>query len=197
MGTTQPDQPNRLKFVSTRFGEIELAPSEILTFPEGLLGFSAMRRFVLINDPEEEPFLWLQALDDQDLAFVVVDPFLFFPGYQIQVKPHELATILLNDISKATVLAIITIPEEPMNLTANLRGPIVINSENNLVKQLVLIDDRYNTKHFLLKEIPDYLAVAPGQPQSQVPMHEPQDEQNDSPSTPKKMKRPSEKKSKR
>ncbi|MDX9753512.1 MAG: flagellar assembly protein FliW [bacterium] len=163
-----PEQSTtKLKFVTARFGEIELAPSDILTFPEGLLGFAHVRRYVLVEEPGQEPFLWMQGIDDPDLAFIVVNPHLFFPGYEIQVKPQELTTIHLTDLSMADVLVIITLPEDPMELTANLRGPVIINRENNFAKQLVLIDDRYHTKHFLLKEIPDYLATPPERKKSQ------------------------------
>ncbi len=163
MNSTQSDQSaTTQKFHTARFGEVEISPSEIITLPEGLLGFNHIHRYVLLKDPEQAPFLWFQSLDDPDLAFVVVDPFIFFPGYEIQVKPMELATIQLDDLTKATVLTIVTIPPDPMNLTANLRGPLVINSEKNIGKQLVLIDDRYHTKHFLLKDIPPELAAPPG-----------------------------------
>lgn len=148
-----------VKFNTSRFGEIEIAETEVLSLPEGLLGFQMYHRYAILKDPEEEPFLWLQSMDEANLAFVVVDPFLFFPGYEIQVKSHELSSIQLSDLSKATVLAIITVPENPMDLTANLRGPLVINTQTNQAKQLVLIDDRYHTKHYLLKDIPSFLTT--------------------------------------
>lgn len=159
MGPLKPDQAiDTIKFVSARFGEIELPLSEILTLPEGLLGFGHLRRYAILKDPEEDPFLWLQSIDEIGLAFVIVDPFIFFPGYEIQVKTSELETIQVDDLSKATVLAIVTVPENPMDLTANLRGPLIVNTEAKLGKQFVLIDDRYFTKHPLLKDIPPYLA---------------------------------------
>ncbi len=160
MDTSQPDRAVEfIQFLSARFGEIELPLSEILHIPEGLLGFGHLHRYAILKDPEEEPFLWLQSIEEADLAFVVVDPFLFFPGYEIQVKTTELEIIELTDIAKATVLTIVTIPENPMDLTANLRGPLVVNTDAKLAKQFVLIDDRYFTKHPLLKDIPPYLAT--------------------------------------
>ena len=150
------------KYYTTRFGEVEVHDAEIIVFPEGILGFNSIHRYILIKDPDQDPFLWLQALDDPDLAFVIVNPFIFFPGYEIQVKSHELAPIMITEVAKATILTIVTIPTDPMDITSNLRGPLVFNMEQNLAKQLVLIDDRYHTKHFLLKDIPPYLATPPG-----------------------------------
>ncbi|HOL93481.1 MAG TPA: flagellar assembly protein FliW [bacterium] len=159
MGTPPtPTSAPVIKFLSARFGEITLDVTELLLIPQGLLGFTPFHRYAILKDPEEAPFLWLQSVDAPDLAFVIVNPFLFFPGYEIQVKAHELGEIQLDDISKATVLTIVTIPENPMELTANLRGPLLINTEKRLGKQFVLIDERYKTKHFLLKDIPPELA---------------------------------------
>lgn len=167
MGTTPHSSPAPIiKFLSARFGEIELDASELLWIPQGLLGFTPLHRYTILKDPEEAPFLWLQSVDLPELAFVIVDPFLFFPGYEILVKAHELGDIELDDITKATVLTIVTVPENPMELTANLRGPLLINTEKRLAKQFVLIDDRYKTKHFLLKEIPPELARPRHRPDS-------------------------------
>jgi len=150
-----------INFNTTRFGEIEVAVNEILHFPEGLLGFNTLSKYILLKDPEQEPFLWMQSVENADLAFVVVDPFIFFPGYEIQVKAQELAGIELKDVSKANILTILTVPEDPMKLTANLRGPIVINPDKSLAKQIVLIDDRYHTRHPLLGENPEHLSQPP------------------------------------
>lgn len=148
-----------IEFETTRFGSISIPDSDVLNLPEGLVGFNLYHRFTILKDPEQEPFLWLQSLDEPDLAFVVVNPFLFFPGYEIKVKNSELAGIDLDDLAKAEVLTIVTIPSNPMDLTTNLRGPLVVNVEGKVAKQFVLIDDRYNTKHFLLHDIPPELAA--------------------------------------
>ncbi len=149
------------KFITSRFGEVEVNPSEVIFMPEGLLGFNQYRDYILLEDQQQAPFLWLQSVEEPDLAFVVVDPFLFFPGYQVQVKPQELASIQLDDVANAKILSIVTVPADPMDLTANLRGPLVFNVEKKMAKQLVLIDDRYTTKHYLLKDISPDLANPP------------------------------------
>lgn len=146
---------------TSRFGEIAVEPSEVITVVGGLLGFAGLNRFVLINNPEQAPFMWFQCLDDGDLAFVVVDPFVFFPGYKIHAKREDLEPIGLNSIKEATILTIVTIPLNPHDMTANLRGPLVFNVESRLGKQMVLIDDRYHTKHYLLHDIPEELTGAP------------------------------------
>ena len=116
----KPDTTTRTqRFNTTRFGELEIEEKEI-SFPEGLPGFQEFNHYVLLKDPGRTPSLWMQSTQLPDLAFVVVDPFIFF-RVRNSVKPYELSTIELEDVSKATVLVILTIPENPMDLTANLR----------------------------------------------------------------------------
>ena len=51
---------------TTRFGEVEIQDQDILTFPSGMLGFSAERHFVMIEDEMGSPFQWLQSIEKQD-----------------------------------------------------------------------------------------------------------------------------------
>ncbi len=37
-------------------------------------------------------------------------------------------------------------------MTTNLSGPIVINAEKKLGKQVILDDDRYTTKHYIFQQ---------------------------------------------
>lgn len=165
-------EEDKIVVKTSRFNEIVVEPGEVVHVQGGLLGFSGLERFVLINNPEQAPFMWLQCIDDGELAFVVVDPFIFFPGYKIAAKRDDLEPIGISRIDEATILTIVTIPMNPRDITANLRGPLVFNVEKREGKQLVLIDDRYHTKHYLLHDIPEELtgsasvAEAPSGPPS-------------------------------
>ncbi len=164
--TAMTEAENTIIVQTTRFGQIEVKEEEAITMDGGLLGFAGLTRFVLINNPEQAPFLWLQCLDDGSLAFVVTDPFVFFPGYKIYVKKEDLEPLGLSKIDEATILTIVTIPINPHDITANLRGPLVFNVDERIGKQIVLVDDRYHTKHFLLHDIPEELG---GGPDTQAP----------------------------
>ena len=66
---------------TTRFGEVEIQDLDILTFPSGMLGFSAERHFVMIEDEMGSPFQWLQSVERQDLAFVAINPETAVSGF--------------------------------------------------------------------------------------------------------------------
>ena len=54
---------------TSRFGLVELKIDDVLTFPEGLLGFRDLREFVLVDDPNDDIFAWLQSCELPSVAF--------------------------------------------------------------------------------------------------------------------------------
>jgi len=133
---------------TTRFGTVEIDGSRVITFKEGLLGFPEHRRFALIQTTEEAVFLWLQSVDDPALAFVVCDPLIFVPDYQVQIRADDVRALELEDLTDCRVLVIVN--KVDGDLTANLLGPLVIGAHSLLAKQLVLSDKRYSTRQRLM-----------------------------------------------
>ncbi|HEU4685417.1 MAG TPA: flagellar assembly protein FliW [Nitrospira sp.] len=132
---------------STRFGRFEVNEESIVTFPSGLLGFLDQRRYVILDHDTDAPFKWLQSVDEPGLAFVIIDPADVASGYSIKFLPETLAEIHATEQDPLSVAVILTIPsEDPAAVTANLRGPLVMNRRTRLGKQVVLADG-YPTRH--------------------------------------------------
>ncbi len=137
-----------VKFNSTRFGELAVEEDKIIIFPNGILGFPDVKRFIVLDYEGEVPFKWLQSVDDPALAFLITDPHTIKPDYQLSLKVNEIADLGNGDENDMAVLVILTIPEgKPEGMTANFRGPLVVNSKTMKGKQIVLQDDRYFIKH--------------------------------------------------
>jgi flagellar assembly factor FliW len=134
---------------TTRFGELEVDPCRVITLPKGLIGFPPKQRFILIDHPHGGPFQWLQSLDDPALAFVVVDPLVYFPGYSVEIPDDEVALLRVRTADDAQILTTLTIRPDAGLVTANLLGPIVVGVESRLGAQLVLDGERFCTRHAL------------------------------------------------
>lgn len=130
-----------MKFQTTRFGDVAITPGDTLEFTEGLLGFGQLRRFVLIDDPNDEIFAWLQSCENGEVAFPVLEPELFAHNYQIELSKSDLEALDLKSVKDGRLMAIITIPSDPTLMTANLKAPIVINTTKRLARQCVLQDN--------------------------------------------------------
>lgn len=144
---------------SRRFGTLDIDEDSVLTFPSGLLGFPESHRYVMLDHDTEAPFKWLQSLDEPDLAFVIIDPDLLLADYHIGVSGDVLAEVQGSEGADLSTAVILTIPsEDPGRMTANLRGPLLMNQRTKLCKQLVLSDE-FPTRH------PLFPATTPDSPQ--------------------------------
>ncbi len=135
---------------TTRFGALEVPDSSCYEFPGGILGFPGLARYVLFDNPAGGPLKWLQALEDPALAFVCCDPTLFQPDYRVTVRREELADIVLERAQDGHVLVILVIGKNPADTTANLLGPVILNTASRLGKHLVLSDSGYSSRHPVL-----------------------------------------------
>jgi len=136
---------------SEQFGQIEIPESEIITFPLGLYAFEDLKRFVLLgNTAEANPFMWLHAVDDPAVCFVVIDPFVFKKDYAPIPLDEDLDILKVQKTEDLRVLAIVSIPEELKDMTANLKSPILINSTQNIAVQIVMDSEEYTFKHRVL-----------------------------------------------
>ena len=133
-------------------GIVEVEERQIVTFPEGILGFEDFHRYALINS-KYEPFIWLQSLEEKNLAFLLVGPFLICSDYEADIDDETLGKIQVSSPEDIVVMAIVTIPSEGSPITANFLGPIVINRKNNSCIQVVLNDSRWDTKFDIIKAL--------------------------------------------
>ena len=142
-----------MKIVTLRFGELEIPDDKIIEFPKGLLGFEQFHKYVILQREDSEPFRWLQSLEDPNLAFVIMNPVFFFQNYKIEMHIKELDDIEVTEQSDVETYVIVTIPEDISQMTANLQGPIIINTGKGLAKQIVLVNSPYTIKHYVMDEL--------------------------------------------
>jgi flagellar assembly factor FliW len=141
-----------VKVTTKAYGLVEVDERQRISFPQGLFGFESCREYVLL-DAEKEPFYWLQSVDSAGTAFILINPFLFRPDYEVNIGNEELLDIGIKEPEKALIFAIVTIPTGGSPMTANLQGPLVINRDTHAAKQVILADPRWKTRHDILAEI--------------------------------------------
>lgn len=130
---------------TSRFGSIEIEEDKIITMTTPLLGFEAERHFILLPHGPNSAFWWLQAVDNPNLAFVVIQPTIITPNYHPAIAPHLQEELQSHDKGELEILVILTIPKgRPEAMTANLLGPVILNPTKKLAKQILLDPSSYD-----------------------------------------------------
>ena len=166
--------PRRLivKVRTERFSELEVDRRDILHFKTGLFGeqFENLNKFVIVDPGDRTFILWLQSFESPRVAFPILEPKIFYPGYAVKLHPFELDSLELQSISEASVYTILTIPRDDVTkMSANLKAPIVINGKNCRGKQIVLQDSRLASSFLMYREFKTYVSAHTSDDARRVP----------------------------
>lgn len=140
-----------MKIPTKYHSEIEIDEKDIIHFEEGLPSFEDEKEYVILPFGEESPFLILQSIKSSSLGFVITSPFDFFNDYAVNLSDSTIEKLKIENEEQVAIFSILTVQDPFQNTTANLRGPVVINAQEQLGKQIVLNDDKYTTKHLIVK----------------------------------------------
>ncbi len=124
-----------------------VATASEVRLPMGLLGFEQLKDYLLVTNPEEEPFGWLQVKNEAALAFVVINPFLVEPNYSPDLPQTDVDFLGIEDPNDAVLFNIVTL-HKGGRATVNLKGPIVLNRHTLTGKQVVVANaSEYAVEH--------------------------------------------------
>lgn len=137
-----------MKVKSARFGEIEANSDNTWTFVAPILGFENLKAFIHLTQTNS-PFEFIQSVDDEHLAFVIVDPFQFETGYEFSLEQRWLDILHIQKKEQVSVRSIVTV-RSSTDITMNLKAPIVMNLETNEAAQIILDRPEFNTRHSIL-----------------------------------------------
>jgi len=146
-----------VKIKTTRFGELEVNPNDIVTFNEGLLGFENLKKYFVVDPGDSTLILWLQSTEDDKVAFPIIEPKIFKPDYIAKLLPADLNGLDLESLQAAKLYSILTIPANVTEMSANLKAPVVINSAKKVGKQIVLQDSKLSVKHEMYKQLKTFI----------------------------------------
>lgn len=136
-----------MEVVKTReYGTIEVPKNSSVIFKKPIFGFNHLIEYYLIPLEEPQQFMLLQSKDDEDISFIVTQPRLFVSDYVLDIDDKDVELLEITDHLLVVDFAIVTIPEDTVDITMNILGPIVINSENRYAVQSISNCAHYATK---------------------------------------------------
>lgn len=136
------------------FGEVDLPEEKILTFDRGLIGFEDYKRYTILYDCEKESnnISWLQSVDEPSFAIPIIKPWLVREDYNPVVEDELLQGLGELTDDNLVILLTMNVPADLKNMSANLKAPIVINSDTRKGAQVVVENQDYEI-HFKVYDI--------------------------------------------
>ena len=135
-----------LKLQTKYFGEIEYEAGDTLHFPEGLFGFEAEERFLLLPfEGSGGGMLCLQSVKTPALAFVVLDPFALNPDYAPELEPGDLRRFGVEEAGDLGFYVLCAVKNTVSASTVNLKCPLVVHPKTREARQVIM--ERYEMRH--------------------------------------------------
>lgn len=131
--------------ITTRFGEVEYDPDNLLNFPAGMIGFPTLHNFIVMPNKKNGPLFWIQSIEDPDIAFVLTDPTNFFLEYKVIPDESERRTLKIEKDDECFSLAVVTVPPD-QKITVNLAAPIIFAPKTNKAIQVILDNSDFKSK---------------------------------------------------
>lgn len=137
--------------INTRYyEEIEVNEEEKIFFSSGIPGFPNEKEFVILPLGSDSPFSILQSINNEELGFIVAEPFSFYKEYEFNLDESVVSQLSIQDEKDIQVYSIITLGESLSTSTINLQAPVIINRKIKKAKQAILNTETYHTKHPLV-----------------------------------------------
>ncbi len=154
---------------SKLLGNLEVEEKSVLYFPDGLLGFEECKRYILADVEEFQPFLWLISVEEPEIGFAIADPQLFYESrYEVPLSAADKDILDLKSGDTVSVFVIVSISEGGRRITANLKGPVVLNTRNRLGKQVVVYSPSYSVRQTLQAAEEQQVSVAGSAPHGRM-----------------------------
>ena len=122
----------------------------IIHFDEGLIGFSACKDFVLMENDGLAPFRLLQSLESPQVGFLVLEPTALANNYYDLVPAREWESLGVTGKTKPLAFVIVVIGNTPQASTGNLQAPLLVNYEKMVGKQIILTDSGLSVRQRLV-----------------------------------------------
>ena len=143
-----------MKLSTVRFGEIEIDENRIFDFVLPIIGFDALKKFVIVEPNKESLFTWRQSVEDSALACPIISVAALNFDYTIDLPDNIVEALQISNIESVLVMNITSIPQDdPKGTTINLLAPLIFNIDNQSAGQVVLSGSGYDISYPMFKKV--------------------------------------------
>lgn len=130
-------------------GEQMVLKNGSVVFEKGLPGFDGLKNFELVA-LEQVGFFNLSSSEQENISLLLIDPYIYFPNYEIEIDDNTTSRLGIKDASDVLVLSVVTLNDDVEKITLNLRAPIIVNLTTGKCEQVILDREDYLVRQSLV-----------------------------------------------
>ena len=123
---------------------------DYIEFPDGLFGFEQSTKFIpLMVEEDSDAVLLLQNMENEELTFVVMNPFMLCEEFNPVLSAEDYAKLETTNDEELSFYVICVVKDDMEESTVNLKCPIVVNVITKKARQVILESKEYKFRHYL------------------------------------------------
>ncbi len=137
-----------MELLTKNFGVQQIDEDKIITFQDGILGFSEYKKFIILteDDINISTIWWLQSVENGELAFPLLNTFSVLKDYTPEVDDSLIVQLGEFEEDSLVVANILVVPEDAKKMTVNLKAPVIINIKTKKGMQVIVNNNEYEVK---------------------------------------------------
>ena len=140
----------RMRVESHKFRTVlDLHHEQIIHFPQGLIGLSGEKEFVLFEREQSPRVAWLQSVRTPELALPVVSGHELAHEYPDVPVDRALFSDDLPPLDEDTAVMVVLTCQLGMPPTVNMTSPILVDTRTRQGRQVILQGTRFATREIL------------------------------------------------
>lgn len=140
-----------MEIISPIHGKFIYEEKEILYFEKGIPGFQDLKKYIIKEVSEDSPFVIMQSIEDKDIGFILISPYLVDEKYEIKLKDEIINNLEIKDSKEVLLYTIVNLKDKVEDITTNLKAPLVVNIKSRKCEQYILDDEKYKIKERIFK----------------------------------------------
>ena len=116
----------------------DTAVERVVTIGQAIPGFPELSELAIMPIDGYGMFVWLTSPETFDVAFLAVNPFPFFPEYDVELSDVDEALLAAERGDDLIVYCLVTVDRASGQATANLLAPVVVNASRARALQVIL-----------------------------------------------------------
>lgn len=141
-----------MKIQTRHFGNIEIDETQKIVFKDGVPGFEELRDFIILEEAENT-FAYLQSLENGQVAFAIINPYILKSDYTPQINESYFEKLGGGSNDEFALYVIATVGNTLEKTTVNLQAPLLMHAERRLGVQAIVEDKLYKTRHNIVELI--------------------------------------------
>src|SRR5476651_816134 len=106
-----------MELITKYHGTYSYREDDVINFPNGIMGFENLKKFIIVESEENESFYIFQSIEDTDLGLVLISPFDVKTDYEVELSEEVINSLSIEKSEEVVLYNTVTLNSDVYKIT--------------------------------------------------------------------------------